>query len=257
MQDNFFKFSFFKLSIISICIILLFPTFSFAASIREGVGVTLGIVGGCIGLVLGWIIFPFTLSFIDVIGKSPINLFFSRLGGAASGAFIGYFLIFHLVAGNSPIDQPRVTADSTEIVSQSTLRKNSIEKSGNDDHSRKVSNERIKSTYVGYVRAMVNAINAGDFSRVSSFLLEDSPLWKSQIALIKHLVKKKIKEEVVEAYVLEIHWISDSEVELKTKEKIKIRYSSGNADVKTYYWKYKATSLNRQILFFDLQKWTK
>jgi len=284
-----------KASILSICIIFFIPTVVFAAGFRYYLGMTLGAAGGFVGLILGWIIFPYTLSFIDVIGKSPINMFLSRLGGAATGALIGFTLVFYLIAGEPESAQPKTIPNSTQTAIQNTQEKNTSDvnsaenspgaasntEQGETEEANNVElsntaepqmestnidgashgdntllNEQIVNAYVGYVHAMIDAINGGDFSQVSSFLLEGSPLWDSQIALVNNLVQKEIKEKVVEAHVVNIDWLSDNDMELKTKETITIRYPSGKSNTKAYYWKYKATYLNGNILFSDIAKWS-
>lgn len=284
-----------RASILSICIIFFIPTVVFAAGFRHYLGMTLGTFGGFVGLILGWIIFPLTLSFIDVIGKSPINMFLSRLGGAATGALIGFALVFYLVAGEPQSAQPKTIPNSSQTAIQKTQEKNTLDLSSTENLPAAVSNseqaktveannvglsntaqpqmgptningashgvntplnEQIGNAYVGYVHAMVDAINGGDFGQVSSFLLEGSPLWDSQIALVNNLVQKEIKEKVVEAHVVNIDWLSDNDMELETKETITIRYPSGKSNTKAYYWKYKATYLNGNIFFSDIAKWS-
>lgn len=277
-------------SILSIFILFFIPTVVFAAGFRYYLGMTLGAAGGFVGLILGWIIFPYTLSFIDVIGKSPINMFLSRLGGAATGAFMGYALVFYLIAGEPHSPQPKTIPNSTQTATQNTsavsstnnlpatdsyteqvktVEANNVEFSNTAEPQIESSNingpfhgdntltdEQIGNVYVGYVHAMVDSINGGDFGQVSSFLLEGSPLWDSQIALVNNLVQKEIKEKVVEAHVVNIEWLSENDMELKTKETITIRYPSGKSNTKAYYWKYKATYLNGNILFSDIAKWS-
>ena len=117
-----------------------------------------------------------------------------------------------------------------------------------------LSAQQVENVYVKYVHAMVNAINGGDFGQVSSFLLEGSPLWDSQIALVNSLVQKGITENVVEAHVIDIRPLSDNSMVLKTKETITIRYPSGKTSTKSYYWNYKATYSGGCILFSDIEK---
>ena len=268
---------FIKICVLSIGILVFAPKLVFAAGFREGLGVTLGVAGAFIGLILGWIIFPFTLSFIDVIGKSPINLFFSRIGGAVLGAILGFIVVGNLfIVGSRAIDNSAKTFSQSvpmnvtpqsipkniapEGIPENITPKSVPENITKDiniitEPSRVFSNKQIENTYIGYVHAMVNAINDGDFAKVTSFLSEGSSLWKSQIALVKNLTQKKIKEKVVDAHVVEINWISDKEIELKTKETIMVKYHSGRSYTKEYYWKYKATCLNGTILFSDINKW--
>lgn len=134
------------LMLLSICVILLLPTVAFAAGFRHGLAQVLGFFGAFVGLILGWIIFPFTLSFINVMGKSPISLFASRLGGAATGAFFGWYIIFTLVAGHEPSERPRVIANAPQIVTQSTQKKNAAEISSPTTATKMVANEEQSNT---------------------------------------------------------------------------------------------------------------
>jgi len=46
----------------------------------------IGGIGGFVGLVIGWVIFPYTISFFKRASTSPLNLFIERVSGAFLGA---------------------------------------------------------------------------------------------------------------------------------------------------------------------------
>jgi len=95
-----------KLASLSIWIILFLPTIASASGFRDALGTVLGVLGGIVGLIIGWVIFPLTLSLVQMVVKSPLELFFARLTYGATGAFFGFAIVFSLVAGHAPGDKP-------------------------------------------------------------------------------------------------------------------------------------------------------
>ena len=62
-------------------------------SFMEFVVVVASIAAGLVCAIIGWIIFPYTLSVLEALGMSPIQIWLSRLGLSCVSMTIGFFLI--------------------------------------------------------------------------------------------------------------------------------------------------------------------
>jgi hypothetical protein len=77
--------------------------------------------------------------------------------------------------------------------------------------------------YSNYENALIEAINAGDFSLVEYMLMPGSSLYRSQKALVENLHSRGITEELIDFAILDAQYNEDSGVILMTvKEQINV-----------------------------------
>lgn len=133
---------------LTILIILFLPTVAFASGFRDFLGTVLGGIAGVICLIIGWIVFPFTLSFVRLVIKSPLELFVSRLVTAGGAAVLGFFLVFNLIAGHDPGEKPRDITKPTQTATQT---------------AQAIDTENINQNAEDTVRAFYNMISQGRY----------------------------------------------------------------------------------------------
>ncbi|HEX9059164.1 MAG TPA: hypothetical protein VF941_03200, partial [Clostridia bacterium] len=96
-----------------------------------------------------------------------------------------------------------------------------------------------------YERAMTNAINDNNFNQVKPYLIDESPLYKSQKNLINDLHNKQITEELLDLEVRSIEDYNDNgrqSERIKVHEKFNIKSPSGNKMKEFDYYYYAAKS---------------
>nr|WP_289037179.1 zinc-ribbon domain-containing protein [uncultured Allobacillus sp.] len=88
-----------------------------------------------------------------------------------------------------------------------------------------------------YVEHLVEAINAGDYSLVSPYILSGSSLESDQQSLVKRLYEAGTTEELKSFEVLSVEESGDG-WKAKSREEITINYESGESETNTYEWTY-------------------
>ncbi|GAA0310314.1 hypothetical protein GGQ92_001595 [Gracilibacillus halotolerans] len=115
--------------------------------------------------------------------------------------------------------------------STETDKEESDEAAGND------ADEAVEKATLSYIDALVEAINAGDYSKVSSTIQSGSALEGMQQDLVNRLYENGTTQEVVSKEVTSTEKDGDA-WKVKTSETIKITYESGKEETKDYTWTY-------------------
>lgn len=98
--------------------------------------------------------------------------------------------------------------------------------------------EKVVQVSVGkYIEHLVEAVNAGDYSIVSPYILSGSDLEKDQQSLVERLHEAGTTEELVSSEVLSVKEDGDS-WKVDTKEEVTIHYDSGESETNSYEWTY-------------------
>lgn len=118
------KGKFIKSNILSICLIMFVPTFAYAyaSSIDRFFSIQFSILAAVVGIILGWVLFPYLLRLINIFVEAPLSLFFVKLVGGLLGGFLGFSLIYYgLFAGGVAYDKPSSIVDLSQTASQDAI----------------------------------------------------------------------------------------------------------------------------------------
>lgn len=117
--------------------------------------------------------------------------------------------------------------------------KNNTEKKEekSDDTASSDADKAIEKATLSYIDALVEAINAGDYSKVASTIQSGSALEDMQKDLVDRLYENGTTQEVVKKDVTSTEKDGDA-WKVTTSETIKISYESGKEETKDYTWIY-------------------
>lgn len=110
----------------------------------------------------------------------------------------------------------------------------------------------FEDNYSGYLYALIEAINNGDFSLVEIHLLYDSELYAQQQALVQSLSDKGIREELDEYEIQSTSYDEDSStLTMTVREKVKVIKPDGTEKVTDNVWTYKALEVDYGVFQFS------
>jgi len=99
--------------------------------------------------------------------------------------------------------------------------------------------EAYREAFQRYIQIFTEAVNTGDTGKMHLVLAEGSEVYEQQCALVKNYYKRGIREEVKKCSVSSVSFTAPSQVEICSKEKIKVTY--GDATTKVVKQKYQYT----------------
>ncbi|WP_433773832.1 TcaA NTF2-like domain-containing protein [Bacillus wiedmannii] len=111
--------------------------------------------------------------------------------------------------------------------------------------------ENIHNHFTTYVKALVTAINSGDFSQVSPYIDTESAFYQKQKKLVSNLYSRDISETFYEAQVQSIKELQTNLYEIKTYEKIGVT-KNNEEKVKEFHYTYRVIKKDNELY---MQHW--
>ena len=105
-----------------------------------------------------------------------------------------------------------------------------------------------------YSGGLAEAINTGDFSKVSHTLYPGSSLYQAQQRYVEESYNEEIKQRAVLINVVGIKWTSDTTCTINTDETAYVTDTSGESKIKTYSSKYTAKLYNGSLRLTSMTK---
>ncbi|WP_215178639.1 TcaA NTF2-like domain-containing protein [Paenibacillus albidus] len=110
----------------------------------------------------------------------------------------------------------------------------------------------FEDNYTGYLNALIEAINTGDFSLVEIHLLYDSDLYTQQQKLVQTLSEKGTREEVADYEIQSTSYDEESsELTMKVREQIKVIAADGTEKTTDNVWTYTALQVDQGVFQFS------
>lgn len=155
------------------------------------------------------------------------------------------------------IDQPnkedlteeQITEDTTQTPVEEVSNQGEVDTTYNENP---MQNQELHDAVVNYGYSLVQAINDGDFSIVEPYLLPDSNLYFSQVALVEKLFSQNVTESLYEFDVTSAVEISENTYEIETFEDT-IVIKNGNEESKQFRWVYTVEYVNGQYFLSDIK----
>ncbi|WP_139491529.1 TcaA NTF2-like domain-containing protein [Brevibacillus dissolubilis] len=114
----------------------------------------------------------------------------------------------------------------------------------------------IRQTVTNYEKALVNAINQGDFSLVEPLLVPDSSLYKSQQNLVQTLSQKGTIEKLIGLTIQRIEKAkSPSTYRVYVTEIISIQKANAQPQSKEFAWIYTVKMANGRAALSEIAVW--
>lgn len=110
----------------------------------------------------------------------------------------------------------------------------------------------FEDNYTGYLNALIEAINSGDFSLVEIHLLYDSDLYSQQQKLVETLSANGTREELVGYEIKSTSYDEESsELTMKVREQIKVIAADGTDKTTDNVWTYTALQVDQGLFQFS------
>lgn len=110
----------------------------------------------------------------------------------------------------------------------------------------------FEENYLGYLYALIEAINSGDFSLVEIHLLYDSELYAEQQKLVQSLNAKGIREELDGYEIQSTSYDEESStLTVTAREKVKVIKPDGTEKMTDNVWTYKALEVDYGVFQFS------
>jgi uncharacterized membrane protein YvbJ len=142
--------------------------------------------------------------------------------------------------------------DSTDQVSANTVSTSTASTDEASSESSEVTDTSIHDFMTEYLSTSVEAINAGDFSMVSSLLDAQGPVYKESSSYIDHLQSKGITEELVSSGVESFKANTDQTYTVNTTETYKIIAKDGTFKTKSFHSVYTLKLINNELKAYQL-----
>lgn len=102
-----------------------------------------------------------------------------------------------------------------------------------------VAKEAYGEAFQRYIQTFTDAVNTGDTGKMHQVLAVGSEVYEQQCALVKNYYKRGIREEVKNCSISSVTFTTSFQVDICSKEKIKVTY--GDATTKVVKQKYQYT----------------
>ncbi|OMF96829.1 DUF4352 domain-containing protein [Paenibacillus sp. FSL R7-0337] len=110
----------------------------------------------------------------------------------------------------------------------------------------------FEDNYTGYLNALIEAINSGDFSLVEIHLLYDSDLYTQQQKLVQTLSEKGTREELAEYEIQSTSYDEETgTLTMKVREQIKVIAADGTDKTTDNVWTYTALQVDQGVFQFS------
>lgn len=110
----------------------------------------------------------------------------------------------------------------------------------------------FEDNYTGYLNALIEAINSGDFSLVEIHLLYDSELYAQQKKLVETLSAKGTREELVGYEIQSTSYDEESStLTMTVREQIKVITADGSEKETDNVWMYNALQMDQGLFQFS------
>lgn len=110
----------------------------------------------------------------------------------------------------------------------------------------------FEDNYTGYLNALIEAINSGDFSLVEIHLLYDSDLYAQQQKLVQTLSTNGTREELIGHEIQSTSYDEESsELTMKVREEIKVIAADGTEKTTDNVWSYTALQVDQGVFQFS------
>jgi predicted small lipoprotein YifL len=110
----------------------------------------------------------------------------------------------------------------------------------------------FEDNYSGYLIALIEAINSGDFSLVEIHLLYDSDLYAQQQKLVQTLSTNGTREELIGYEIQSTSYDEESStLTMTVREQIKVTASDGTEKETDNIWTYTALQVDQEVFQFS------
>lgn len=98
--------------------------------------------------------------------------------------------------------------------------------------------ESCQETFGRYISIFTEAVNAGDPARLNEVLAEGSEVYEQQSAIVANYHKRGIREKVISCSVTAMNDVGFRQVEIQSKEKIRVYYKDGKSKIVRQKYRY-------------------
>lgn len=142
--------------------------------------------------------------------------------------------------------------ESTDQVSANTASTSTVSTDEASLESAEVTDTTVHDFMDNYLTTSVEAINAGDFNKVSSLLDAQGPVYKESSSYIDHLQSKGITEELVSSTVESFKVNTDQTYTVNTTETYKIIAKDGTSKTKSFHSVYTLKLIDNELKTYQL-----
>lgn len=158
----------------------------------------------------------------------------------------------HTIEKASSATTTSADTDSTDQVSANTASTSTESTDKAALENAEVTDTSIHDFMTDYLSTSVDAINAGDFSMVSSLLDADGPVYKESSSYIDHLQSKGITEELVSSTVQSFKANTDNTYTVHTTETYNIIAKDGTTQKKSFNSVYTLKLIDNELKTYQL-----
>lgn len=98
--------------------------------------------------------------------------------------------------------------------------------------------DSCRETFSQYISIFTEAVNTGDTARLNEVLAVDSEVYEQQSAIVKNYYKRGIHEKVISWSVTKMNDTGVRQVEIQSKEKIRVYYKDGGSKIVRQKYRY-------------------
>lgn len=101
-----------------------------------------------------------------------------------------------------------------------------------------------EQAFSNYIDVFTEAVNMGNTDRLHYVLAADSEVYEQQCSIAKNYYKRGIKEEVKSYAIISFNIIDSNQVEINSKEKIKVDYADATSKLVDQEYKYTCENID-------------
>lgn len=98
--------------------------------------------------------------------------------------------------------------------------------------------ESCRETFGRYINIFTGAVNTGDTARLNEVLAAGSEVFEQQSAIVENYHKRGIHEKVISCSVTAMNDVGFGQVEIQSKEKIRVYYKDGKSKIVRQKYRY-------------------
>ncbi len=110
----------------------------------------------------------------------------------------------------------------------------------------------VEGAFRRYIETFTEAVNTGSVDEMAQVLAADSDVYRQQCALIKNYYKRGIHEEIVSWSVANQDMVSEDQVEILSKEKIRVHYGDETEKLVRQKYRYTCQRIGRNWIIVGM-----
>ncbi len=112
----------------------------------------------------------------------------------------------------------------------------------------------VEGAFRRYIETFTEAVNTGNVDEMAQVLAADRDVYRQQCALVKNYYKRGIHEEILSWSVLNEDAVTEDQVEILSKEKIRVRYQDGTENVVRQKYRYTCQRIGQKWIIVRMDE---